>query len=176
MQEFLALKASAGSGKTFALTVRYISLLLLDASPKEILTLTFTNKAAAQMAERIYDTLLSLGEDEAILDAVVIETELSKIEVMNKKDEIIKKFISSELSIYTIDKFINKILREFSGYIGINNDFEIKFDATGTVTVDGTTVTGGSVNSVFLSLLAGLGLMSIFTRRKRLLSLKGGAQ
>ena len=128
MQSFLALKASAGSGKTFALTVRYISLLLLDANPKEILTLTFTNKAAAQMAERIYDTLLSLGEDEAILDAVVIETQLSKTEVMNKKDEIIKKFISSELSIYTIDKFINKILREFSGYIGINDDFDIKFD------------------------------------------------
>lgn len=128
MKPFLALKASAGSGKTFALTVRYISLLLLDANPKEILTLTFTNKAAAQMAERIYDTLLSLGDDEAILDAVVLETELSKQEVMEKKDEIIKKFISSELSIYTIDKFINKILREFSGYLGINDDFDIKFD------------------------------------------------
>jgi len=128
MKPFLALKASAGSGKTFALTVRYISLLLLDANPKEILTLTFTNKAAAQMAERIYDTLLSLGDDVAILDAVVIETELSKEKVMSKKDEIIKKFISSELSIYTIDKFINKILREFSGYLGINDDFDIKFD------------------------------------------------
>jgi len=128
MKPFLALKASAGSGKTFALTVRYISLLLLDVNPKEILTLTFTNKAAAQMAERIYDTLLNLGDDEAILDAVVLETELSKKVVMNKKDEIIKKFISSELSIYTIDKFINKILREFSGYLGINDDFDIKFD------------------------------------------------
>ena len=39
MNPFLALKASAGSGKTFALTVRYISLLLLDASPKEILNI-----------------------------------------------------------------------------------------------------------------------------------------
>lgn len=128
MKPFLALKASAGSGKTFALTVRYISLLLLDARPKEILTLTFTNKAAAQMAERIYDTLLSLGNDKAILDAVVMETKLSKEEVLNKKSEIIQRFISSELSIYTIDKFINKILREFSGYIGINDDFDIKFD------------------------------------------------
>ena len=128
MKPFLALKASAGSGKTFALTVRYISLLLLDANPKEILTLTFTNKAAAQMAERIYDTLLSLGDDEAILEAVVVETGLTQQNVMGKKDEIIAKFISSELSIYTIDKFINKILREFSGYIGINDDFDIKFD------------------------------------------------
>jgi exodeoxyribonuclease V beta subunit len=128
MKPYLALKASAGSGKTFALTVRYISLLLLDANPKEILTLTFTNKAAAQMAERIYDTLLSLGEDEAILEAIMRETGLSKKEVLVKKEIIIKKFISSELGIYTIDKFINKILREFSGYIGINDDFDIKFD------------------------------------------------
>ena len=128
MKPYLALKASAGSGKTFALTVRYISLLLLDANPNEILTLTFTNKAAAQMAQRIYDTLLSLGDDEAILDAIIEETNLSKQEVLEKKKTIIKKFISSELAIYTIDKFINKILREFSGYIGINDDFDIKFD------------------------------------------------
>ena len=78
MKPFLALKASAGSGKTFALTVRYISLLLLDANPKEILTLTFTNKAAAQMAERIYDTLLSLGDDEAILEGPAYQEWLSK--------------------------------------------------------------------------------------------------
>ncbi|RLA84083.1 MAG: RecB-like helicase [Epsilonproteobacteria bacterium] len=128
MQPFLALKASAGSGKTFALTVRYISLLLLDANPKEILTLTFTNKAAAQMAQRIYDTLISLGEDDAILDAISKETNLTKNEILDKKQDLIQNFISSELSIYTIDKFINKILREFAGYIGINDDFDIKFD------------------------------------------------
>ncbi|MEA2018700.1 MAG: RecB-like helicase [Campylobacterota bacterium] len=128
MQPFLALKASAGSGKTFALTVRYISLLLLDANPKEILTLTFTNKAATQMNERIYDTLISLGEDDAILSAICAETNLSQNEIIDKKQKLIENFISSELSIYTIDKFINKILREFSGYIGINDDFDIKFD------------------------------------------------
>ncbi|MCG3718387.1 UvrD-helicase domain-containing protein, partial [Aliarcobacter butzleri] len=52
MKNYLALKASAGSGKTFALTVRYICLLLLGAKPNEILTLTFTNKAANEMSER----------------------------------------------------------------------------------------------------------------------------
>jgi len=128
MQEYLALKASAGSGKTFALTVRYISLLLLDANPKEILTLTFTNKAAAQMADRIYNTLISLGDDKDILDAVVKETNFSKQIILDKKDSMVQNFITSELAIYTIDKFINKILREFSGYIGINDDFSIKFD------------------------------------------------
>jgi len=128
MKQYLALKASAGSGKTFALTVRYISLLLLDAKPTEILTLTFTNKAAAQMSSRIYDTLISLGDDKAILDAIIKETNLPKIEILDKKDSLIEKFITSELSIYTIDKFVNKILREFCGYIGISDDFDIKFD------------------------------------------------
>ena len=70
MKKYLALKASAGSGKTFALTVRYITLLLLDAKPNEILTLTFTNKAANEMSERIYKTLLTLGDDEAYLSAI----------------------------------------------------------------------------------------------------------
>ncbi|MEA3513055.1 MAG: RecB-like helicase [Campylobacterota bacterium] len=128
MKQFLALKASAGSGKTFALTVRYISLMILKAKVNEILTLTFTNKAAAQMTQRIYDTLLSLGDDMAILDAISKETNLKYNEILDKKDTLIQSFISNELSIYTIDKFINKILREFSGYIDINDDFVLEND------------------------------------------------
>ncbi len=128
MEQYLALKASAGSGKTFALTVRYISLLLLDIPPKEILTLTFTNKAASQMSEKISNTLFDLGDDEAIVSAIIEETKLSKAQILDKKDKIIKSFLSSSLSIYTIDKFINKILREFSGYAGVSDDFSIEYD------------------------------------------------
>ncbi len=128
MEKYLALKASAGTGKTFALTVRYISLLLFDIPPKEILALTFTNKAAAQMSERIYNTLFSLGDDEAIINAIISETKLTNKEILAKKEKIIKMFISSPLSIYTIDKFVNKILREFSGYVGIGDDFVIEYD------------------------------------------------
>lgn len=128
MKDYLALKASAGSGKTFALTVRYISLLLKGASPKEILTLTFTNKAANEMSERIYHTLLSLGEDEAYLKEIIKESGLSKDRIINKKEFLIKEYTNASLSIFTIDKFVNKILREFCGYIGISDDFEIKED------------------------------------------------
>ncbi|BAK71593.1 RecB-like helicase [Aliarcobacter butzleri] len=128
MKNYLALKASAGSGKTFALTVRYICLLLLGAKPNEILTLTFTNKAANEMSERIYKTLLTLGDDEAYLNAIENEVNLTKQEILGKKNILIKQFSNANLSIFTIDKFVNKILREFCGYIGISDDFEIKND------------------------------------------------
>jgi len=47
------LSASAGSGKTQVLSGRVIRLLLSGAKPEEILCLTFTKAAAAEMAERI---------------------------------------------------------------------------------------------------------------------------
>jgi len=128
MEKYLALKASAGSGKTFALTVRYITLLLLEANPSQILTLTFTNKAAAEMSQRIYATLKTLGEDESYLNEISKISKLPKEEILSKKDFLLKRFSNSTLSIFTIDKFINKILREFSGYIGINDDFSIQED------------------------------------------------
>ena len=128
MKKYLALKASAGSGKTFALTVRYITLLLLGAKPNEILTLTFTNKAANEMSERIYKTLLTLGDDEAYLSAIEKQSGLTKQDILGKKSFLVKSFSNATLSIFTIDKFINKILREFCGYIGISDDFEIKVD------------------------------------------------
>jgi exodeoxyribonuclease V beta subunit len=102
--------------------------LLLDAKPNEILTLTFTNKAANEMSERIYHTLLNLGEDEAYLDAIMLQSQLSKEEILNKKSQLIYHFVNSEISIFTLDKFINKILREFCGYVGLSDDFTIKQD------------------------------------------------
>lgn len=128
MKQYLALKASAGSGKTFALTVRYITLLLNDANPSEILTLTFTNKAANEMSERIYKTLQTLGDDEAYLNAIQIQSGLTKEQILGKKHLLVKKFVNATLSIFTIDKFVNKILREFCGYVGISDDFDIKQD------------------------------------------------
>ena len=128
MKKFLALKASAGSGKTFALTVRYISLLLKGANPNSILALTFTNKAANEMAERVYKTLSTLGEDKTYLEQISNQSGFSKDEILEKKEYLVNKYLNSELSIYTIDKFVNKILREFCGYIGISDDFSIKED------------------------------------------------
>lgn len=59
--------ASAGTGKTFQLSNRYIGLLAHGAAPEQILATTFTRKAAGEILERILLRLAdgALSEKEA---------------------------------------------------------------------------------------------------------------
>ncbi len=62
----LLLAAAAGSGKTSVLVERFVRMVLEDeVDVSAILTITFTEKAAAEMRDRIRERLRELGEDEA---------------------------------------------------------------------------------------------------------------
>ena len=118
----LAYEASAGSGKTFMLVVRYLSLLFKGAEPSKILALTFTNKAASEMSERIVETLEEL-ETRGELHEIAKVTELSVQELLKRRQEILSAFLNAHTKIMTIDSFFTQILRKFSLYASLMPDF-----------------------------------------------------
>ncbi len=97
--------AGAGSGKTTVLSLRFVRLVLDGkAHSDEILTLTFTRKAAAEMYERIYRLLsLAAENDERIAE------------------ELRLHFPKARIS--TMDSFWGEIARTDSMRFGVTRDF-----------------------------------------------------
>ncbi len=154
-RQCMALKASAGSGKTFALSVRFLALLFKGANPSEILTLTFTKKATAEMKERILDYLKILQkenlEDEKekeksqnILKELEEKYRLDPSFVQNSAQKIYQCFLNAEIRISTIDAFFQSILRKFCWFVGLSANFEVNED---------TKVHQQQLNESFLSAL-----------------------
>jgi ATP-dependent exoDNAse (exonuclease V) beta subunit len=134
--------ASAGSGKTFTLVKEYLKIVLGNDSFKgtgtfayqKILAITFTNKAAAEMKDRILSSLFEFSKNEVnpMLSVLSEELQVSE-EVLSERsakvlDAILQNY--SAFNITTIDSFTYKIVRAFAYDLGLPLNFEVEMDPT----------------------------------------------
>ncbi|OFY57131.1 MAG: hypothetical protein A2V50_02880 [Bacteroidetes bacterium RBG_19FT_COMBO_42_10] len=125
--------ASAGSGKTFNLTRAYLTHLFRSRyNYRRILAVTFTNKATAEMKNRILDQLYILannGKSEYLAD-LGRDTGKSEEVIRNEAGEILFSILHdfSRFSVSTIDAFFQKILRAFTREAGLHSGFNIELD------------------------------------------------
>ncbi len=118
-QEALSPEASfhvespAGAGKTSLLTARFIHLLAQVNHPREILALTFTNKAAHEMQERI-QTILLQAERETAPGSAWMDDLFAVARKALKKHRAHQHLIraSDGLQITTFHSFCNQIIKQ----------------------------------------------------------------
>jgi len=131
--------ASAGSGKTFNLVKEYLILLLTvqnNDAYKNILAITFTNKAVNEMKSRIVNRLIEFSDkekintDSAIIKEIIKETSLTVDAINIKSNQILKHLLKNYASfeISTIDKFTQRIVRSFSYELNIDAKYEVEID------------------------------------------------
>ena len=108
----VALEASAGTGKTRVLVDRYINLLRAGVDPTNILAITFTRKAAAEMRERIVATLR----------AAAARGEIAPSRWRELRDR------TADINISTIDAFCLSLLREFPLEADLDPGFSLADD------------------------------------------------
>ena len=128
-QNKIILKASAGTGKTYRLSLEYIANLIRGVNYKNIVVMTFTKKATAEIKERIYDFLYQIafekydwiGLEESLKELYGFsDSEILKENLQNVYFEMIKN--KDEIRIYTIDGFTNRIFKNtIAPYFGIYN-------------------------------------------------------
>ena len=123
------LKASAGTGKTYRLSLEFIANLIKGTDYRNIVVMTFTKKATAEIKERIYDFLYQIAFEEynwQDLEKNLREIyELKDFQINKEKlQEIYFNIIRNkdEMRIYTIDGFTNRIFKNtIAPFFGIYN-------------------------------------------------------
>lgn len=137
---FKIYSASAGSGKTFTLVKEYLKVCIKAESPQKfmaILAITFTNKAATEMKERIIKSLKAFSDpdkaEQTELDMMMMiakETGFDKKELMSKAQLIFENILHnySRFAIGTIDKFTHRVLKTFAQDLNLPNNFEVEME------------------------------------------------
>lgn len=132
-EKLLLIKASAGSGKTHRLTGEYLRLLFsADNQYKNILAVTFTNKATDEMKTRIVEELhtLAVGNKSDYHKGLKSKFELSDKQITEKARAILENILHdySSFSISTIDKFFQQTMRAFTREMGLSGGYKIELD------------------------------------------------
>jgi ATP-dependent helicase/nuclease subunit A len=126
------LKASAGSGKTYSLTERFVQFLLSNNIPqnhlRNILAITFSNNAAKEMKARILswlkDVYFKVPEKiEPLCEIVSLKQDHLAAKAGAKIDEILKNY--TEFQVKTIDSFMASIYKASAVDLGYSPDFDI---------------------------------------------------
>ena len=122
--------ANAGSGKTYILVVRLVRLLLAGVPPENLLCLTYTRNAAAEMQNRLFKLLA----DWALLDDEKLSTAItSLLHIEPSRENILQARIlfaraletPGGLKVQTIHAFCESLLRRFPLEAGVSPQFEL---------------------------------------------------
>ena len=133
---FQVYNASAGSGKTFTLVKEYLKVLLNSEdifSFQKILAVTFTNKAAGEMKERVLSSLedFAAGKENDLFNIIIKEIDADKPIIQQRSKKILEAILQNyaAFSITTIDSFTHKIIKSFAYDLGLPQNFEVEMDA-----------------------------------------------
>ena len=121
--------ASAGSGKTYALTNRFVRLLALGARPERIVALTFTRKAAGEFFDEILNKLARAAREPAAARKLAAEVEvpgLGQPEFLGMLRAVVESM--HRLRLGTFDGFFARIARNFPFELGLAGEFEVLQD------------------------------------------------
>ena len=137
--------ASAGSGKTYTLVKEYLKIILSSSKNdayRNILAITFTNKAVHEMKSRVVESLTEFAKDnpsekaQQLMQDIQAETGLSLQTIQEKAKSIIKNLIHNyaAFDISTIDKFTHKVIRAFAHDLNLPITFEVSLDTENLLT------------------------------------------
>lgn len=132
------LQASAGSGKTFSLAAHYLTLLFSGENKyREILAVTFTNKATEEMKTRILEVLkgFAIGDTAKKIEdyrniVLAAHPDLNAETLKLKADQVYRKILHdySRFAVSTIDGFVQKVIRGFAFELGLNADYTLEMN------------------------------------------------
>lgn len=126
--------ASAGSGKTYALTTRFVELLARGAAADRIVALTFTRKAAGEFIDEILQKLARAARDPeaaAVLARDIDAPQLGSADFLRMLREVVDAM--HRLRLGTLDSFFARIVRAFPFELGLDGEFEVLEEFTARI-------------------------------------------